>query len=234
MKKMILLLISMVAIHAAVCGQTSKALSQLVYEIRNPETDAFSFRQGLERIGEYLAMVVLEELQTKEVSIQTLTGANATHLVVEESPVLVTILRAGLPLNEGVQKIFPKSEVGFFAMSRDEKTFKAKIEYVSLPSLKDRYVIVSDTMLATGGSLLDVIQLIEKYEPKMVFVITAIASQYGIERILQYNSNVKIFAAVIDPDLNEKGYIVPGLGDAGDRSYGKKTYTTADLKLDMD
>jgi uracil phosphoribosyltransferase len=147
---------------------------------------------------------------------------DATHALVDETPVLVTILRAGLPLNNGVQKVFPNSEVGFLAMSRNEETLKAKVDYIAIPNLKDRTVMITDTMLATGGSMVDAIQIIEKYEPKKIYVISAIASAPGIKRVLQYNPNVKIFAAVTDPTLNSKGYIMPGLGDAGDRAFGKK------------
>lgn len=208
-------------LNTAIFAQ-KQALHQLVYEIRDPQTDYVHFRCALKKIGEYLAMSVLEELSSKETSIETPTGACAKHPLVDETPVLITILRAGLPLNEGVQNIFPNSEVGFFAMSRNEETLKAKIEYVALPHLENRSVILSDTMLATGGSLLDAIHILEKYHPKRIFVITAIASQQGIERILQHNSSIKIYPAAIDPSLNDRGYIIPGLGDAGDRSYGKK------------
>ncbi len=200
----------------------TQALSQLVYEIRDPQTDALHFREALVTIGEYLALNVLNELDTKEASILTLTGLEAKHELVNETPVLVTILRAGLPLNEGVLKVFPQAEVGFLAMSRNEETLKAKLDYTALPDLRGRSVILSDTMLATGGSLIDAIQIIEQYGPKRIFVIAAIASEPGIARILAYNPHVKIFAAAIDPWLNDKGYILPGLGDAGDRCYGKK------------
>ncbi|MBX7067377.1 MAG: uracil phosphoribosyltransferase [Parachlamydiales bacterium] len=199
-----------------------QALSERVYEIRNPSTDSAHFRAALERIGETLAMDVLEELQTEEIAIQTLTGAEASHALVNEVPVLVTILRAGLPLNAGVQRVFPTAEVGFLAMSRNEETLKANIEYIALPDMDGKVVILSDTMLATGGSMLDAIQILEARGAKKIFVISAIASKPGIDRINTYNSEIKIFAAAIDPSLNDKGYIIPGLGDAGDRSFGKK------------
>lgn len=200
-----------------------QALSERVFEIRNPSTDAAHFRKALEKIGETLAMDVLEEFHTEEVSVQTLTGAEAKHALVDEKPVLVTILRAGLPLNEGVLKIFPNSEVGFLAMSRNEATLKAEVEYIALPNLKGKTVILSDTMLATGGSILDAIYILEERGAGQIFVISAIASKPGIDRISSYNPNIKIFAAAIDPSLNDKGYIIPGLGDAGDRAFGMKS-----------
>jgi uracil phosphoribosyltransferase len=199
-----------------------QALSQLVYEIRNPETGSASFREAIEKIGTILAQDLLEELDTKEVVLQTLTGTEAKHLLVNETPVLVTILRAGLPLNAGVHQVFPDAEVGFLAMSRDEETLKAQTDYVALPDLRGKTVILTDTMLATGGSLLDAIEIINQKGARRIFVVAAIASKCGIERITNYDCNIKIFAAVIDPFLNEKGYILPGLGDAGDRAYGKK------------
>lgn len=199
-----------------------QALSERVFEIRNPSTDAAHFRIALEKIGETLAMDVLEELHTEEVSIQTLTGTEAKHALVDETPVLVTILRAGLPLNEGVLKVFPNAEVGFLAMSRNEDTLKADVGYIALPNVKGKTVILSDTMLATGGSILDAIHILEARGAGKIFVVSAIASKPGIDRITAYNPNIKIFAAAVDPSLNDKGYIIPGLGDAGDRSFGMK------------
>jgi uracil phosphoribosyltransferase len=210
-------LISNCALHAQ-----TKALDRLVYEIRDPKTDAQHFRKALESIGEYLALDVLEEFHTTERTIHTLTGTTATHHLVDEVPVLVTILRAGLPLCLGVQKVFPNSEVGFLAMSRNEHTLKAKTDYIALPDLKDRSVILCDTMLATGGSMLDAIQIIKQYQPRRIFVVAAIASEPGIARVVSYDPAIKVFSAAVDAYLNEKGYIIPGLGDAGDRSYGCK------------
>lgn len=205
----------------------SQALSQLVYEIRNPNTDAAHFRSALEKIGEHLAREVLEKLDTKETSIQTLTGVEAKHTLIDEMPVLVTILRAGLPLNAGVQKVFPNAEVGFLAMARNEETLKASVDYIALPDLTDRSVIIVDTMIATADSMLNALRIVEECHPKQIFVIAGIAAQFGIDRILSYNPQIKIFAAAIDPALNEKGYIIPGLGDAGDRSYGVKHFKRA-------
>ncbi|MBU6384062.1 MAG: uracil phosphoribosyltransferase [Verrucomicrobia bacterium] len=213
--------IGLILLGAALFGQ-SQALNERIYEIRNPSTDSAHFRSALEKIGEILSMQVLEELHKKEGDIQTLTGAKAKHWIVDETPVLVTILRAGLPLHAGIAKVFPNAETGFLAMSRNEETLKAGTEYIALPDLYGKTVILSDTMLATGGSMLDAIQIIEAKGAAKIFVISAIASQPGIDRIAEYNSNIKIFVGAVDPALNDKGYIIPGLGDAGDRSFGKK------------
>lgn len=211
------------SLNLALFGQ-SQALNELIFQIRNPDTNPSQFRGAIEKIGEYLALNILDELKTEEKSVQTLTGCDATHPLVVDSPVLVTILRAGLPLNAGVHKVFPNAEVGFLAMSRNEETLKAVVDYVAIPDLTDRSVIISDTMLATGGSMLDALEIVLKRNPKKIFLVTAIASQPGIDLIKQSYPEIKIFSGAVDPSLNEKGYIIPGLGDAGDRSYGKKHF----------
>ncbi len=226
MKKVLFIffLLSSVAIYSQ-----NAILDQLIFEIRNPQTDSVCFRNALEKIGEYLALDVACELDTKESRVHTLTDADAVHHLIDENPVLVTILRAGIPLNLGVQKVFPYSKVGFIVMARDEETLKADVSYVALPSLADQTVILADTMLATGGSIFDALEILVQCNPKRIFVITAIAAKPGIARILQKFPNVKIFAGAIDSELNESGFIVPGLGDAGDRSYGEKVHTLQNM-----
>lgn len=224
MKKRLLLLLCLSATFGM--AQT-QAISELVYEIRNPQTDSGHFRKALETIGEYLALQVMEDLDAKEHTVRTLTGAEATHWIVDENPVLVTIMRGGIPLNQGVMKVFSASKVGFIAMSRNEETLLPKVEYVSLPDLKDRSVILTDTMLATGGSMRAAIDIIERHQPRKIYVVTAIAAQNGINALRQQNPDVKIYAAAIDPSLNQHGYIIPGLGDAGDRCYGEKIHSSA-------
>jgi len=220
MKKWISLFLVATTIYA-------QSIGQLVYEIRDPETQAPRFRECLEKIGEYLALDVAGHLPTQEVEIKTLTGAVAKHQLLSETPVLVTILRAGLPLTAGVQRVFPHAETGFIAMSRNEETLKSDVSYIAIPDVLDKTVIIVDTMLATGGSILDAIRIIEKAKPKKILVIAAIASEFGVAQILNYNPNIDLYLGATDPALNNKGYIVPGLGDAGDRSYGmKKNHTS--------
>lgn len=197
-------------------------LSHLVHDIRDPHTDKKHFREALEKIGEYLALEVLQDLNTKQVEIETLTGTKAVHVLCDEDPVLITILRAGVPMLIGMQQIFPNSDAGFLGMARNEETLQASVGYVGIPNVKDKCVIIADTMLATGGSMLDAIKIVEKQNPKQIILVCAIAAKTGITRILDYNPNIKIYAAATDPKLSERGYIIPGLGDAGDRCYGLK------------
>jgi len=197
-------------------------LESLVYKIRDPNTEKQEFRYYLKKIGEYLAVDISKDLNISKQKIVTLLGKEAEHKIVDEDIVLVTILRAGLPLFNGVFKVFPNAEAGFFAMQRNEITLKAAINYIALPPLENRTIIIVDTMLATGGSMLDAIKIIENRNPKKIIVLCAIAAQEGIDKIVKYNKDIKIYSATIDPILNDVGYIVPGLGDAGDRSYGIK------------
>ena len=197
-------------------------LESLVYKIRDPQTNKEEFRKHLKKIGEYIAYDVAEDLNTKKQNIETVMQQDAEHNLVDEEIVLLTILRAGLPLFNGVFKVFPEAEAGFFAMQRNEKTLIASIDYVALPPLENKTVIIADTMLATAGSILNAVKIVEKRNPKQIIVICAIAAKDGIEAVLEHNKDIKIYPAYVDPVLNEVGYIVPGLGDAGDRCYGNK------------
>jgi len=196
-------------------------LEQYIYNIRNPETNNKDFRENVVKIGEILGMKIAQDLETKPKEVKTVLGI-AVHQLIHEQPVLVTVLRAGLPLYQGLQEIFPKAESGFIGAMRDEETLEAEVSYVALPELKGKKVILADTMLATGGSMVETMKYLEKEKPSEIIVAAAIAAEQGIENVLKYNSKTKIYAAAVDPELNEKGYIVPGLGDAGDRCYGVK------------
>ena len=149
-------------------------------------------------------------------------GEKANHDIVKEEIILITVLRAGIPFYLGIEKVFPDSESGFLGMMRNEETLKAKIDYIAIPPLKGKTIILADTMIATGGSIIDAIKILEKFQPKRIIVVGVIVAVDGIDRILSYDKRIKIFAGAVDPILNNKGYIIPGLGDAGDRSYGEK------------
>lgn len=206
---------------AGVCSQ-NLAINQMLYEIRKPETGPKEFRESLEKIGEYLAFEVSNGLRTETAEVVTLTGGVASHSLCSETPVLITLLRAGVPLCAGVQKIFPNSPVGFIGIARDEETLLPEHSYVSLPEIEGQTVIIIDTMLATGGSFLSAIEIVKPYRPARIILIAAIAAEPGIAKIRSLYPAIDIHSAGIDPILNDKGYIVPGLGDAGDRAYGEK------------
>ena len=199
--KVCLLLVLLLSFSKA-CPEILKdrlVLSQLVHEIRDPSTDKKHFRKALEKIGEYLTLEVLQDLNTKHVEIETLMRSKAVHALCDEDPVLITILRGGIPMMIGMQKVFPNAEAGFLGMARNEETLKAAISYIGIPNVHGKCVIIADTMLATGGSLLDAIKIVEKQNPKQIILVCAIAAKKGIERILDHNPNIKIFAAATDP-----------------------------------
>ncbi len=199
------------------------ALEKELYTLRVPSTDRKSFRRSMKKTGEYLALEVSKDLSTKQTSIETVLGVEAQHELIDEEVVLVTILRAGLPLLQGFLKVFPDAEVGFFAMARDEETLKAKVDYVALPPLKGKTVIIVDPMIATGGSMLEAIMILEERSPKKIIASGAFATEIGMNRIHTHNPNITFYNGVVDPVLNDVGYIVPGLGDAGDRAFGNKS-----------
>ncbi|MBM3232543.1 uracil phosphoribosyltransferase [Candidatus Pacearchaeota archaeon] len=199
------------------------AIENLLLNLRNPGTNSKNFRESLEKIGEYLGYEISLGLETMEKYILACLEEVAKHRTLKQSPVLITILRAGLPLHRGLQNVFPDSESGFIGAMRDEGTLKSKIYYSAIPDIKDKETIIVDTMLATGGSLIDCAELLKQRNPRSISIVSAMASKEGIDRMIRYDSNIKVTIAAIDPMLNDKGYIVPGLGDAGDRIYGKKS-----------
>lgn len=202
-------------------------LSDWIGELRDEEVqkDRMRFRRNLERIGEVAAIEISKELPYEEKEIQTPLGT-ATCRVLKQQPVLGTILRAGVPLHQGMLNYFDKADNAFISAYRKhhrDGTFEISLEYISCPDLQDRILILSDPMLATGSSLVKTIQFLkEEGPPSHIHIVTAIACTVGIEYLRREEPNVKIWCGDIDDELTAKGYIVPGLGDAGDLAYGNK------------
>jgi uracil phosphoribosyltransferase len=208
-------------------SQHYSLLSDWVSEIRDTEvqTDRMRFRRNLERIGEVAAFEISKELLYIEKEIQTPLGISNCK-VLKEQPVLATILRAGLPLHNGLLNYFDKADNAFISAYRKHNkdgTFDISLDYVSCPELENRVVIVSDPMLATGSSLVKTIQFLrEEGHPSQIHVVAAIACTVGIEYVLRSEPTCKVWCGAIDDELTAKGYIVPGLGDAGDLAFGTK------------
>jgi uracil phosphoribosyltransferase len=189
--------------------------------IRDKDTPDALFRLNLERIGTLLIAAATEQLPTEEVTVATpLTTTPARRLAVR--PVIVPILRAGLGFVHAAQELMPVADVGFVGVSRDEATFEPHAYVNKLPdSLADRPVFVLDPMLATGGSLAYTVQLLlERGAPTPITVVCALAAPEGIQRLADDGLELTIFTAAVDDHLNEHAFIVPGLGDAGDRQFG--------------
>ncbi len=208
-------------------GQHS-LVSNWVSELRDVtvQGDRLRFRRNLERIGEIAAYEISKELAWKEVETQTPLGTHNSKLL-ETQPVLATILRAGLPLHNGMLNYFDKADNAFISAYRKHLpsgSFEISLDYMSCPSLEGRTVIISDPMLATGASIVKTINVMQAdYNPASIHVVCAIASSIGIEFIhRECGEHVKVWCGDIDDELTAKGYIVPGLGDAGDLAFGTK------------
>jgi uracil phosphoribosyltransferase len=202
-------------------------LCDFVSEIRNVDIqhDRMRFRRNLERIGEVAAYEISKHMAHKQVETPTPLGTSQCKLL-QEQPVLATILRAGLPLHQGLLNYFDRADNAFISAYRKhhpDGSFEISMEYVSSPDLEDRILIISDPMIATGASLVKTIQFLrEEGKPKEVHIVCAIACTVGIEYVHRSEPNVKIWCGAIDEELTAKSYIVPGLGDAGDLAYGTK------------
>lgn len=208
-------------------SQQHSLISNWVGELRdvNVQTDRMRFRRNLERIGEVAAYEISKVLPFTEQEIQTPLGT-AVHKVLKEQPVLATILRAGLPLHQGLLNFFDKADNAFISAYRKhhkDGSFEISLEYVSCPDLENRVLIISDPMLATGSSLVKTIHYLkEEGRPKEIHIVAAIACTVGIEYVKREEPGVTIWCGDIDDELTAKGYIVPGLGDAGDLAFGTK------------
>jgi uracil phosphoribosyltransferase len=202
-------------------------VSNWVAELRDVEIqkDRMRFRRNLERIGEIAAYEISKVLPFDEKEIQTPLGI-AECKVMREQPVLATILRAGVPLHQGLLNFFDKADNAFISAYRKHEkdgSFEISLDYISCPEMEDRILIISDPMLATGSSLVKTIHYLkEEGRPKEIHVVVAIACTVGIEYVKREDPSVTIWCADIDDELTAKGYIVPGLGDAGDLAFGVK------------
>jgi uracil phosphoribosyltransferase len=202
-------------------------VSNWVSELRNVDVqnDRQRFRRNLERIAEVIGYEISKELDTEDKEVTTPMGI-ATCKVIKEQPVLATILRAGLAMHNGLLNFFDHADNAFLSAYRKHKkdgSFEISMEYMSCPELDGRVVIISDPMLATGSSLVKSIQYLKQEgDIKAIHVVCAIACSVGIEYVLRAEPKATIWCGAIDEELTAKGYIVPGLGDAGDLAYGVK------------
>lgn len=213
-----------------VLTDTSTVANQFIMELRNPsiQQDRMRFRINLERIGQILAYELSKTLDYQQAEVPTPLGSASTSLC-PSPPVLLSILRAGLPLHQGVLSYFDQADNGFIGAYRQSDSdnsqgFSIQLDYESVPPLQDRPLIIIDPMLASGRTLVRVLEELANYgSPSQIHLLTAIAAPEGV-RYLEETSPVpfKLWVGAIDDHLNAKSYIVPGLGDAGDLAFGKK------------
>ena len=202
-------------------------VSNWLSELRDVEvqTDRFRFRTNLEKIAEVCAYEISKKLDYVEEEITTPLGISNCK-VLKSQPVLATILRAGLAMHNGLLRYFDKADNAFISAYRKHNadgTFEISLDYISCPQMENRVVIISDPMLATGASLVKTIQFIRgEGNPSEIHIVCALACTVGIEYVLREEPNATIWCGDIDDELTAKGYIVPGLGDAGDLAFGVK------------
>jgi uracil phosphoribosyltransferase len=210
-------------------GQSNSLFNQYISEIRDQsiQLDSMRFRKNLERVGEIFAYEISKRLEYQTTDIQTPLGI-ATVPVLTKQPVIASIMRAGLPLHQGILNCFDKAENAFISAFRKygkDGTFRIKFEHISCPPIDDKVVILADPMLATGASMvLAYNALVQNGTPKHTHIVAVISSKEGVEN-LQKNlmgKNVTLWTGAIDDELTVKSYIVPGLGDAGDLAFGGK------------
>ncbi|MCT4615617.1 MAG: uracil phosphoribosyltransferase [Marinifilaceae bacterium] len=212
------------------CAEENHSLiNQFIAEIRNVEVqnDPLRFRRNLERIGEIFAYEISKTLEYSVKPITTPLGTSNIPLQ-DDTVVVASILRAGLPLHTGILNYFDRGENAFISAYRKhikDGEFKINFEYMSSPSVDGKVVILADPMLATGSSMEVAYRaILEKGTPKHVHIVSVLASKQGIEYIKKVlpNENISLWMGAIDPELNSKSYIVPGCGDAGDLAFGEK------------
>lgn len=211
-------------------SEQNSLLNTFVREIRdiNIQNDRLRFRKNIERIGEIMAYEISKDLSFTEKNIPTPLGNTNINLL-DDDVVIATILRAGLIYHQGFLSFFDGAENAFVSAYRKYKenqlSFNIHIEYIASPLIDGKTLIITDPMLATGGSMeLSYHALLTKGTPKHIHIATIIASKEAIEYCKEKfpDANTTIWAAAIDPELDEHAYIVPGLGDAGDLAYGAK------------
>jgi uracil phosphoribosyltransferase len=210
-------------------SRQNSILNKFIAEIRdkNIQTDSLRFRTNIERMGQIISYELSKTLSYKSKEITTPLGVKTMN-VLDDKVVLASILRAGLPLHMGVLHIFDDAENAFISAYRkhinDKDDFIIQVDYVATPSIQDKVLILVDPMLATGQSLVAVYEKLKQFGvPKQLHVISIIGSQQGIDYLQdKLPENTYLWIADFDKKLNDKGYIVPGLGDAGDLAYGKK------------
>ena len=209
-------------------SQSNSIVNQFLAELRDVDIqkDRMRFRANLVRLGEVFAYEISKTFSYELRDVTTPLGT-ANVPVLAEQPIVGTILRAGLPLHEGILRFFDSADNAFISAYRKhhkDGSFDIKLEYISSPSLEDRTLILSDPMLATGSSIVMTCKaLLAKGRPKQTHIVAVLASTQGIEYVKRnLSSDVTLWIGAIDEELTAQAYIVPGLGDAGDLAYGEK------------
>lgn len=212
-----------------ILGNSSSLMNQHIAELRDVriQQDSQRFRRNMERLGEIFAYEISKELAWEKKDVVTSLGI-ASCEVLKQQPVIATILRAGLPMHQGLLNAFDRAENAFISAYRKHRKdgrFDIQVEYVSSPSLEDKVLIIGDPMLATGASMiLGYKELIRKGRPVYTHIVSILASNQGVDYVRKHmpTDDYTMWLGAVDDELTAKAYIVPGLGDAGDLAFGSK------------
>ena len=210
-------------------AENNSVLNTFLSEIRDQtiQKDSLRFRRNIERIGEILSYELSKTLSYKNENITTPLGTKEVQLSTNDL-VLCSILRAGLPLHQGLLNYFDKADNAFISAYRhhpkNDQDFEIVVEYFASPEIENKTLLLADPMLATGQSLVAVYEAIKKHGiPKEIHILAVIGAKEGVDFVADhFPENTHLWIATIDDSLNEKGYIIPGLGDAGDLAFGQK------------
>lgn len=215
-------------IHVHDFSQSNSLCNTFLAELRdkNIQTDPLRFRKNLERMGEIFAYEISKELEYTNTPITSPLGTAQMSLMTEQ-PVVATILRAGLPLHQGILNFFDRAGNCFMSAYRKHTTgddFEIELEYMASPNLEGKVVILADPMLASGASMVAAYEALKtKGMPKHIHVVSSIASKAGVEFVKKhFPKNTTLWMGAVDDEMNPKSYIIPGLGDAGDLAFGEK------------
>ena len=190
--------------------------------MRDKETSTMKFRALLEEIAMFMGYEITRDLPLTYEDIETPLMSMKAPKIAGKKVVIVPILRAGLGMVDGLMKLMPSARIGHIGMYRDEETSKPVFYYYKMPKGKDRLVLLTDPMLATGGSACDAITRLKADGYTQIRLVCVVASPQGVKAVEEMHPDVDIYLAALDEGLNEKNYILPGLGDAGDRIFGTK------------
>lgn len=213
-----------------ILSESKSIANNFIAELRDKhiQSDGLRFRKNMERIGEILAYEISKHLEYHNTTVHTPLGEASTPILASD-PYLITILRAGIPFFQGFLNFFDKAECGFIGAFRSNHTpdqgFEIDMEYQAIGDIYDKEVILIDPMLATGKSIVKALQhLLIKGKPSRIHIASLIAAKQGYDYVKNcIDFNMHFWIGTIDEELNDKSYIVPGLGDAGDLSFGKKS-----------
>ena len=191
----------------------------LITHLRDQKSDALRFRHIVKEITKQLVYEALKDFPLVLKNVTTWQAESSLGAIEESDIVIVAVLRAAMPMLESVMEVLPNASAGFLAMKRDETTHKSVLYYDRLPDCKGKTILLVDPMLSTGGSMCDALEVIKSKEVSGIIALNIIGSPQGLEVLTSKHHDVKIYIAQIDDGLDDDKFIIPGLGDAGDRAY---------------